>query len=68
MKKTLSVGDNILGKSGIAVIKKIELCEKIGDKYGIQIQEVYYDLLPRCVIDCDNGHFEYGYDVDYNPF
>tara|TARA_R110002153_G_scaffold29711_13_gene91204 strand:+ start:22592 stop:22792 length:201 start_codon:yes stop_codon:yes gene_type:complete len=64
----LKIGQSVFGKFGWAKINRIELCEKIGDKEGIQVQEVWHNLSNRCVFDMDNGHFEYGLDIDYNPF
>ena len=64
----LKVGQKIFGKFGWAKIKKIELCEVVGEKEGIQVQEVWFNLIDRCVFDMDNGHFEYGTDLDYVPY
>ena len=52
-------------KYGLQKITKIELCEKVGDKYGIEIKEIYTDLVDRCVFDLDNGHFAYGDQIDF---
>jgi hypothetical protein len=64
----LKVGQKVFGKFGEAKIKRIELCESVGDKEGISVQEVWYNLVDKCVFDMDNGHFEYGLDLDYIPF
>lgn len=64
----LKVGQKIFGKFGWAKIKNIELVEVVGEKEGISINEVWINLVDRCVFDMDNGHFEYGSDIDYNPF
>jgi hypothetical protein len=61
----LKVGDTVIGKFGYAKIKKIELCENVGEKEGISIPAVWSKLVDQCVFDMDNGHFEYGYDLDY---
>lgn len=66
--KKIKVGDMIFGKFGIAKIKKIELCENVGEKYGISIPAVWPNLVERCVFDMDNGHFEYGTNIDYIPY
>lgn len=62
---TLKIGDTVISRHGAAKIKKIELCEKSGDKYGIDINEVYVDLVDRCVFDLSNGHFAYGDQIDF---
>jgi hypothetical protein len=64
----LKVGQKIFGKFGWAKIKNIVLVEVAGEKEGIEVQEVWMNLIERCVFDMDNGHFEYGSDIDYNPF
>ncbi len=66
----IKVGDTVIGKFGSAKIKKIELCEKVGEKEGIPIPAVWMqsNLINKCVFDMDNGHFEYGTDIDYVPF
>ena len=64
----LKVGQKIFGKFGWAKIKNIELVEVVGEKEGISLNEVWINLVDRCVFDMDNGHFEYGSDIDYNPF
>ena len=52
----------------VAKIEKIELCEKVGDKEGIAVNEIWNNLVEKCVFDMDNGHFEYGTDIDYIPY
>jgi hypothetical protein len=64
----LKVGQEVYGKFGFAKIKRIELCEEMRDKEGIQVKEIFHNLVYRCIFDMDNGHFEYGIDIDYNPF
>tara|TARA_B000000609_G_scaffold94623_1_gene71982 strand:- start:260 stop:541 length:282 start_codon:yes stop_codon:yes gene_type:complete len=56
------VGQYIIGKHGESKIKKIELCENVGDKYGIPMKKVHNKDKDRCVFDLENGHFEYGID------
>jgi len=65
MQFKLKVGDTVIGKFGCATIEKIELCEKIGQKEGITVPEIWGKLIDQCVFDMDNGHFEYGTDLDY---
>ena len=61
----VSVGQNVMTEHGLQKIKKIELCEKVGDKYGIEVKEIYTDLVDRCVFDLANGHFAYGDQIDF---
>ena len=61
----VSVGQNVMTEHGLQKIKKIELCEKVGDKYGIEVKEIYADLVDRCVFDLANGHFAYGDQIDF---
>ena len=68
MKNYLKVGDQVFGKFGPAAIKKIEFCNSAGDKYGIVVDKIWTKDIERCVFDMDNGHFEYGKDIDYITF
>ena len=65
MVTKVKVGDEIFGKFGFGKITKIELCENVGDKEGIPMEEVWTNQVDKCVFDIDNGHFEYGLDIDY---
>ena len=65
-KKTkLKVGDYVLGKYGTGTIQKMELCENVGDKYGIDVSEVWLTDIDRVVVDLENNRFEYGKDLDF---
>jgi|TARA_R100000081_G_C4779659_1_gene150708 FAD synthase len=65
-KKTkLKVGDYVLGKYGTGTIQKMELCENVGDKYGINVSEVWLTDIDRVVVDLENNRFEYGKDLDF---
>ncbi len=66
-KQFLKVGDTVLGKFGMAKIKNIELCKNVGDKYGIKVDMCFIQDVDRCVFNMDNGHFEYGNDLDFIP-
>ena len=61
----ISIGQNVMTEHGLQKITKIELCEKVGDKYGIEVKEIYTDLVDRCVFDLNNGHFAYGDQIDF---
>ena len=65
-KKTkLKVGDYVLGKYGTGTIQKMELCENVGDKEGIDVSEVWLTDIDRVVVDLENNRFEYGKDLDF---
>ena len=63
--KHLTLGETVISKYGPAKIIKIELCDKPGDKYGIDIKSIPVDLVNRCIFDLDNGHWSYGENLDY---
>jgi uncharacterized protein (UPF0335 family) len=60
----VSVGQTVMTRWGLSKIEKIELCEKEGDKYGVQISEVFEDLVDRCVFDFKEG-WQYGSQLDF---
>lgn len=64
-KLKLKVGDYVLGKYGTGTIKNMELCENVGDKYGIKVTEVWIQDMDRVVVDLENNRFEYGKDLDF---
>jgi len=62
----ISVGQKVMTQYGVQKISKIELCEKPGDKYGIEVPAIYSDLVDRCVFDFDDiAHFQYGTQIDF---
>ena len=67
-KNFLEVGDTVMGKFGLEKINKIELCKNVGEKYGIVVNKCWVTDIARCVFDMDNGHFEYGEDLDFVPY
>jgi hypothetical protein len=42
----------------------IELCESEGMKEGIPMDKVFVGDKNRCIFDLDNGHWQYGYQVE----
>ena len=62
--KTLAVGERVITRWGDCEITGIELCEKVGDKYGIKVNEIYADLVDRCVFDFEEG-WQYGSQIDF---
>ena len=45
MMKTLQVGERVITRWGDSKIRRIELCEKVGDKYGMEVKQIYADLV-----------------------
>ena len=64
--KTLKIGDTVITRWGPSEIKKIEICPKPGDKYGLPTEEVYVDLIDRCIFDFEEG-WQYGSQLDFIP-
>lgn len=64
MENTFKVGDWVLTSHGKSKIKKIEICEKPGEKYGIAVKKMFTNLLDQCIIDLENGHWSYGTEVE----
>ena len=64
MMKTLQVGERVITRWGDSKIRRIELCEKVGDKYGMEVKQIYADLVDRCVFDFDEG-WQYGSQSDF---
>lgn len=64
MRKQLQIGTKINCRFGEAKITAIELCEHEGLKEGIPMKKVWIDLKDRCVFSLDNGHWQYGYQVE----
>ena len=64
MRKQLQIGTKINCRFGEAKITAIELCEREGEKEGIPMKKVWIDLKDRCVFSLDNGHWQYGYQVE----
>ena len=58
----IKVGQYMIGNHGESKITKIELCEKIGQKEGIPVKEIFETDKDRCVFDFENGHWSYGLD------
>tara|TARA_R110000796_G_scaffold100582_3_gene209256 strand:- start:321 stop:512 length:192 start_codon:yes stop_codon:yes gene_type:complete len=60
----IKIGDNVNTKFGIAAITHIELCEAVGEKYGIAVVCVSDDDKDLCVFDLDNKHWQYGTQIN----
>lgn len=71
MNKTLKIGSKVVyrGAWGTAFPKEseiegIQLCEN-GDKYGEDIEECNEGNYENCVFDLTDGHWCYGYQIDW---
>jgi len=64
MKKTLKIGDKVMSRYGEARVTKLEMTERPGDKYGLEVQEVFTSMLEYVIMDLDNGHWSYGQNVE----
>ena len=60
----IRVGDTVSTKYGDVKVTNIELCESEYDKYGIHVKEVFENLKDRCVFVLDNGHWQYGTQIE----
>lgn len=56
----IKIGDKVDTRFGIATIIGIEICERVGDKYGVPAIAVDEEDKNRCVFDLDNKHWQYG--------
>ena len=65
--ETLKIGDTVLiDRFGLQEITGIELCEREGLKHGLRVEEVFMDLVDRCVFDfAAVGGWQYGSQIDY---
>ena len=56
MKKFIKIGTKVVTRHGEAKVTGIELCQN-GEKYGIDMKQVFVEDKDRCVFDMDNGHW-----------
>ena len=45
-------------------VVEIELCENEGDKYGVEVNEVWIKDIQRAVFTLSDGHWCYGWQID----
>ena len=64
MKKFIKIGTECHTRFGTAKVTGIELCENAGDKSGLPVDKIFTQDKDRCVFDFDNGHWQYGYQVE----
>ena len=65
IKTRLYINDKVLTKHGVARVKSIDLYNEFameGD--AIEVKSIWTNLLDKCVIDMDNGHWAYGEQVE----
>jgi hypothetical protein len=60
------IGDLVDTKYGPARIKKIELMpeKKHYSKCGINVKKMFTSMVDQCIIDLDNGHWQYGDEIE----
>ena len=71
MSDNLKVGEVVLCRGGWGseapqpvTITHLELCVEAGDKYGVRVAELPWSEKGRAVVDMDNGHWCYGYQIE----
>ena len=62
MRKYIMIGTKVDTRWGEAKVTGIELTQN-GEKYGIDMKQVFVEDKDRCVFDMDNGHWSYGYQI-----
>ena len=67
-KNTLKIGDCVISPYGMSKITNITLTENVGDKYGLDVKEIYTNLIEKTVVDLDDGHWVYGKQLDWIPY
>ena len=67
-KNTLKIGDSLISPYGMSKITNITLTENVGDKYGLDVKEIYTNLIEKTVVDLDDGHWVYGKQLDWIPY
>ena len=64
MRRQYQIGTLCNTRFGESKITVIELCEREGEKEGIPVKKIWADLKDRCVFVFENGHWQYGYQVE----
>jgi hypothetical protein len=65
MRRVVKIGTKVDSRFGEAKVTGIDLCEKEGEKDGIRVDRIWVDLKDRCIFDLDNGHWCYGYQLNF---
>lgn len=63
MSKILKVGDAVFTNHGEAKVIKIEIVEPGQKEDGIDVSKIYWSLIDNVIVDLDNGHWSYGYNI-----
>jgi len=63
-RKFIQQGTKVNSRFGDAKVTRIELCRAVGDKEGLQVDKIFVEDKDRCVFDLDNGHWQYGTQVE----
>ncbi len=63
MSKILKVGDAVFTNHGEAKVIKIEIVEPGQKEDGIDVSKIYWSLKDYVIVDLDNGHWSYGYNI-----
>ena len=60
------VGDKVKTKFGVSQITKMELMpeKKHYSKCGINVKKMFTSMVDQCIIDLDNGHWQYGDEIE----
>ena len=64
MRTFIQQGTKVNSRFGAAKVTRIELCRVAGDKEGLQVDKIFVEDKDRCVFDLDNGHWQYGTQVE----
>ena len=67
----IRIGDTVLCRGGWGseapqpvTITHLEICVVEGDKYGLPVTELPWSKKGCAVVDLDNGHWCYGYQIE----
>ena len=63
MSKILKVGDAVFTNHGEAKVIKIEIVEPGQKEDGIDVSKIYWSLIENVIVDLDNVHWSYGYNI-----
>ena len=64
VRKYIKIGTKCDTKFGLSKVTGIDFCETEGAKEGIPMDKIFLSDKNRCVFDFENGHWQYGYQVE----
>ena len=65
----VKVGDTVYASSVLQRLKRLSCVKKSVTKKRVSLSMRFGTTwVEKCVFDMDNGHFEYGTDIDYIPY